>query len=218
MSLAVEIRQAILCEISDIETLDAALEADASLQSAFSGFPSLILGRIVQNIVPSSLLPDIHACLASRHFNKKTWSIDRVLKISDNYFRRQVPEQIQWELDDIRYISNIHQAIKLFVEEFSFSTLSTTESAPPSPISPSERHRIMSTFYRFEIYSNLFQPYANYPWGLRSNDIDKDMVNTIFFSKFAPWENEQFACIYDHLVQKISPGMIRFSYHRTPLY
>ena len=119
--LAIELRQAILCEVSDIQTLETALKTDASLQSAFSDSPSLILGRIVHNIVPSEFLPEVHVCLASRHFNRKTWSKDQVLKILDNYFQRQIPEQSQWGLDEVRFVSNLHQDIQLFVEEFSFS-------------------------------------------------------------------------------------------------
>ena len=63
--------------------------------------------------------------------------------------------------------------------------------------------RIERALYRFEIYCNIFResPKAQYSsvYGEQKR---------LFFSNFAPWENEQLGCIHDFLARVVSPGQL----------
>lgn len=68
-SLVVEIRQSILSELSDAKTLHAAVTADIYIQDAFFGYAPLILENVLQKQIPSDVLPEALAVLASSHFD-----------------------------------------------------------------------------------------------------------------------------------------------------
>ena len=61
-------------------------------------------------------------------------------------------------------------------------------------LSTSEYTRICRAFYRFHIYCQLFSQRKHLNHHVRSVDQKSN-----FFDHFAPWENEQFACIFEFL-------------------
>ncbi|KAK2804589.1 hypothetical protein FQN51_001790 [Onygenales sp. PD_10] len=209
-SLPVELRQAILCELPDVPALQAALEADASLKDAFFDAESLILESITCHQIPVALHPEAFAVLASSHFGDKTFSADHAQKIVNNYLLRVPSYPIKWTLDEARSLNDIHEHISCFAEEFASSALRVYPVPPksPKPVSITERSRFMGAFYRFEFYCNLFRKYPK--------------QGVPFVSRFAPWENEQLASIYDYLFDKITPDAFqewcnstRVHYHST---
>ncbi|KAK2753764.1 hypothetical protein FQN55_000127 [Onygenales sp. PD_40] len=197
-SLPVELRQAILCELPDVPALQAALEADASLKDAFFDAESLILESITCHQIPVALHPEAFAVLASSHFGDKTFSADHAQKIVNNYLLRVPSYPIKWTLDEARSLNDIHEHISCFAEEFASSALRVYPVPPksPKPVSITERSRFMGAFYRFEFYCNLFREYPK--------------QGDPFVSRFAPWENEQLASIYDYLFDRITPGTLAF--------
>lgn len=64
-----------------------------------------------------------------------------------------------------------------------------------------EACRIHRALYRFEIYRNLF---CQSPAKVQSSVYGEQ--NELFFSHFAPWENEQLGCIHDFLARIVLPG------------
>ncbi|PGG95923.1 hypothetical protein AJ79_09811 [Helicocarpus griseus UAMH5409] len=216
LSLPVEIRHAILCEMSDVGALDTAIKADSSLQSVFLGSVSCILDRVLQNSVSAKHFPEILAIQASAHFDRKTWSRDKVSTIIDSYFQRQQASPIQWTLPDALYLNDLNRHIQYFVDEFATTTLSvhpaSSEPFTYTPLSPVERCRIAGAFYRFELYCNLFREYGH-GYKTASEPFSADEQKDIFLARFSPWEIEQLGCIHDYLVEKITPGFVDMAEH-----
>ncbi|KAJ5726783.1 zinc finger domain protein [Penicillium malachiteum] len=71
--------------------------------------------------------------------------------------------------------------------------------------SPSENYRIERSFYIFQVYCSLFgQSKTPLPF---DDQLDK------FFKRFAPWENEQFACVHDFLLDELEPAFDEVATH-----
>ncbi|EEP80499.1 predicted protein [Uncinocarpus reesii 1704] len=199
-SLAVEIRQAILCEIPDIASLNNAVKADESLQSAFSNYESPILDKILNSTLSPELLPEVFAVLESSHLDP--WSEERVNEILDRYVERK-PTPIRWTLADAQIVGDLHYHIQFFIDDF----VSWALSAHPlpngeihAPLSSTERFRIEAAFYRFELFCNLFRERNDKNYEIRRERSEQ------FSEDFAFWEAEQLGCILDYLVDKISPA------------
>ena len=61
-------------------------------------------------------------------------------------------------------------------------------------------YRIERSFYTFEIYCSLF--------GKSRSRLSLNDQLDLFFNRFAPWENEQLACVHDFLLDELKPGII----------
>lgn len=209
--LPAELRQAILCEMPDVRTLQSAIEVDDSLRSVFWRNESTILKNVLYKTINPRLIPEVLAVLDSTrfHFGKvklrvsdDPWAKDRVSRLLSHYFQRQ-SVSVNWKLADALMISEIYGHVHFFVDDFFLSALSIHLSSgdkqlPQPPVSLDERCRIEAAFLRFELFFNLFRE--------RSEKQDRFQVEElpeIFFDKFSPWENEQLACINGYLSAKI---------------
>ncbi|CAF9935101.1 hypothetical protein IMSHALPRED_010107 [Imshaugia aleurites] len=119
-----------------------------------------------------------------------------------------------WILHSALELSEMHGHVQYFAYKFiSFALSHNPVSGRPekkaASISLSEITRIQRTLYRFEIYYNVFAE----PRGsqcLRRTTFNHDtfdhdvIVRDEYLSKgFAPWENEQLACIRDFLLEEL---------------
>ncbi|KAF2972680.1 hypothetical protein GQX73_g853 [Xylaria multiplex] len=68
-----------------------------------------------------------------------------------------------------------------------------TPAADVLCLSSTEQLRVCRAFYRFELYTSL----------LRSNNIQLDQEISLTFPGLRPWENEQLACAYNYVEEKI---------------
>lgn len=216
-SLPAELRQAILCEMPDVRTLQSAIEVDDSLRSVFWRNESTILKNVLYNTINPRLIPEVLALLESTHFHfgKVTlrvpddpWTKERVSRLLSHYFQRQ-PVSVNWKLADALTISEIYGHIRFFVDDFASSALSVhltsgDKQLPQPSLSTDERCRLEAAFLRFELFCNLFRERA-----YKQERFEDEELSEIFFDKFSPWENEQLACINDYLTAKI---LIRKSY------
>ena len=119
-----------------------------------------------------------------------------------------------WTLHSALELSEIHGHVQYFAYKFaSFALSHNPVSGRPekkaASISLSEITRIQRTLYRFEIYYNIFAEPVGPQCGRRTDfnhdSFDHDMiVRDGYLSKgFAPWENEQLACIRDFLLEEL---------------
>ncbi|KAF3483340.1 uncharacterized protein GIQ15_02664 [Arthroderma uncinatum] len=208
LPLAAEVRQAILCQFDDVATLESASAADRSLGAAFSGAPSIVLPRVLHNAIPSGLLPEAQALQASYNLDSKSRTVERVTEIVDAFVRREPADFTKWALPEARYVSGLAPVIEFFIDDFASWACSRRRNttATVAPISSSERCRIARAFYRFEIYCNLFRP-------SRRVSLDAETQEELFIRQFAPWETEQLCCVYDYLVEKITPAFNDIAEH-----
>lgn len=209
--LPVEIRQAILSETPDVPTLDAAIEVDDSLRSAFWSNESLILEDVLRKTINPRLIPEVVAVLDSTRFHlgkvkfrvpDDPWTKDEVYRLLGHYFQRQ-SVSVKWKLADALAVSEIYEHVRYFVDDFASSALSEylvsgDKELSPSPLSSNERCRLEGVFLRLELFCNLFRERAQ-----KQARFTPDELSDIFFSKFSPWENEQLACVNDYLTDKI---------------
>lgn len=92
---------------------------------------------------------------------------------------------------------------------FSLADLTSRVLTGKQELSCSERNRLSRNLYRFQIYCHLFGDRESPPLSV-VNQRDK------YFAHFAPWENEQLACIHDYLFEFVDLGMISSSLTSHP--
>ena len=119
-----------------------------------------------------------------------------------------------WTLSQGIYVDKLYQHIQYFAADLASSALS--EMFPLSsginngptipPPSASEIRRMERTFFRFELYCNLFR---NYRVDRRKRFTAEEQME-VFLNQFPPWEVEQLACVRDYLLRYIADGMPSF--------
>lgn len=209
--LPAEIKQAVLASLPDIASLKALMLICSSFYHAFHDCESRILAKILQNQITPGVLP--HALATFESSKEAPWSRERSESLIMLYNTGQTPSLLpKWTLRNAMVLSKMHDHVRFFAKRFACSALSHhpvtgVPETNPRPISPSEFSRIEGTLYRFQFYCNLF--------ALRRRGCG-DYVETYMtsFLSFAPWENEQLACIHDYLIEAVSKCMRSPYLHR----
>ena len=207
--LSAEINQAIFSMLPDLTSLRALMLTCSSLYHCFLDAESLILAKVIENEIPRSLLSDAFATLKSSEmtpWNQQT--ADNFRNLFTTFENPPLPPK--WSLRTATALSDMHGHVEFFANRFVSTTFSQNPvTGHPQPeyikASPKELVRIKRAFYRFEFYCNLlaFQ---------RKCDGGCSNVFATNFSKYAPWENEQLACIREHLVEAVSDGRLCLLY------
>ncbi|KAM5432123.1 hypothetical protein McanMca71_007868 [Microsporum canis] len=185
ISLPAEIQEAILCQLDCFRILKSAA---ASCRS----FRDLVLyqpGRIVKQILRTSIPDD---------------------GFIDDYFEslKKIPRP-NLSLSEAVALEDYNRLVNNFARDFARRALSKhpitrVEEKCPWPVTERESYRILRAFYRFELYWKLFQG-TEKPRGERHRQLTIPLKDhsKLFFDRFAPWENEQVACIQDFLLRLI---------------
>jgi hypothetical protein len=199
-----ELRQALLSALSDVSSLRSTALSCPSFYDAFTSAEELITTQVLNNQLENTdILPEAVAAFNSSRM--QPWSSQRTRDFVDAHFHSRRAPPDSWKLVDALPIGNLHSCVEFFATRFvaeMFSPSSTFAYIdPPSawPLSRNEMIRIQRTFYRFEVYCNLFR---------NPERFDFREQRDLFFFKFSHWENEQLACVYDYLFRVICPGMI----------
>jgi hypothetical protein len=206
-SLPVELRILILQNLPDTQSLIASLLAHSSLYNAFQEDPTIAAKVLENQIVPPSLLP--HALAVQQSASLKSQNRDQMQKLFDNYYKTTSTQLFhsltQVPLPDALYMTELYKNVVFFTENFVSAILpllSTGNDPQTLSTSPSSTE-LYRSFYRFELYCNLFRRYRHN--NLKTFFSAKEQ-GEIFFKRYSPWENEQLACIHDYLLQQLSIG------------
>jgi hypothetical protein len=162
------------------------------------------------------LLSEAIAVLKSSQI--EPWTREKVLGILDCYFSREVPPGFEYTISDAIWIQRLHGVIEAFVADFATIALSenpltgASENPGDLPMSDHERRRIVSSFYRFELYTRLFQQRnqrdvrnrRHVPTPEETTDFDPEEQWDVFFQKFSPWEIEQLISVDEYLYRELS--------------
>src|SRR5436190_18283435 len=200
VSLPVEIKQKILISLSDLRVLQVAVKAHSSLKDALKDCSTSIIKRILFHTLPRELFPEAFAVQASKYL--ETTNEESVKAFLCDYFRSLTHSSQRLKFQDALAIEDFYHVIKSFCDTFAAIALSrhpVTGEYQKDRVQPSrnERCRIEQSFYRFELYSNIFRPETK-----QGNPIiDKRKQHDLFFSQFASWENEQLMCVHDYLLR-----------------
>lgn len=158
-----------------------------------------ITENVLLRQIPTELLHDALAAEVSSH--RDIWTREQAEGFLAKYLARdQQPfhGSLRWTLSQTLSLARFYRLVEFFTASLVSSILAQRPSA--RPLSPPEKSRIDRNFYRFHIYCNVFRNKDNIP--IRPSDAQRK----VYFAHFAPWENEQLACIQDYLHGVMTPG------------
>lgn len=196
--LPIELLQDILAGVPDIQSLGALVLTGPLFYRAFLDAQAQIVKEVLQRQIPTELM---HDALAAEFSKQDVWTREQAIDFLEQYFAREKKSfhsSFQWTLSEALPLARLHSLVELFTSSLVSSILAQKHSA--QPLSKTEKFRLNCNFYRFEIYCNLFRNKDKNP--IYADDDQREE----YFAHFAPWENEQLACIHDYLLLLITPG------------
>ncbi|KAJ5554104.1 zinc finger domain protein [Penicillium frequentans] len=207
----VEIRSAILRQLPRVEDIFSAIQSNRSLYEAL-GEDKTTVSHVLHKQIDAKLLPYAAAFLE----HDKTLRITRHQKdvILENYFSltsSQASEKLgQISLREARHVMDLHNTVQRLATKYSAQALALIQNEELFKTSmlsftPSEIYRIERSFYTLELYCSLF--------GQSRSRLSRDDQIDLFFKRFAPWENEQLACVHDFLLDELKPAFNEVAAH-----
>ena len=203
LGIPAEIKQLIFELLADIPSLRALISTCSTLYYFFLNSESSILAEVLQRRIPPSLM---HPALAILKSSKPTfWSRQTAEDLITLYTRTDKASSLpELNLRNALLLSEMHDHVHFFANRFATYALSQHPVGVPRlsavPISPSELCRIERTFYRLQFYCNLMT------WRNKGLS-NRCEISSVISDGFAPWENEQLACIIEYLVNLLFQGM-----------
>lgn len=209
--LPVEIKEAIFSSLPDIASLIALISTCSCFYYSFLDRESSILTKVLLNQVTPSVMPNAVATFESSEMTPWTKeTAENLLMLSTT--GEEFSGLRRWTLRNALVLSKMHEHVQFFAHRLTVDALllhpvTGLPDADQAPVSPSEFRRIQRALYRFEFCCNL------YAFRKKCNGGCSEKFS-IHFRKFAPWENEQLACVYDHLIKYASKRTDSPSLHR----
>ena len=223
--LPAEIQQMILSALPDFQSLQAAILCSSTIYAAFASANASVTSRVLLNQVDFDVMPEAFTALQSLHLFKagQRRTREETREVHDQFAAEYLNQRRQSTglllLHDAMRIVKLHECIHAWAATFADATLKTMreetmyERSEPDPdpydsvqvdATDNEMKRIKRAFYLVEIYCNLYRPAL---MRRRSHlSLYLEDVRRVFFSNFAPWENEQLACVMEFVVQMMSQG------------
>ena len=204
-SLPIEIKQVILCHLTDLSTLKAAILSHSTIYS-------MSLNSIPQDLFPDAVLAfhasPIESWTWSRRAMTQDWTREWVLSILEYHRNDRLPRSIS--LKEAFTMKKLYQVIRFFTSDFIAAALARKSSTlPQHPPSSQEWNRVARNFYRFEIYRHLFRMRDRYDYGhdrekraKRSLDFKEEEQWEVYYRNYAVWELEQLASISEYLFRR----------------
>ena len=203
LGIPAEIKQLIFEQLADISSLRALISTCSTLYYFFLKSESSILAEVLQRRIPPSLM---HPAIAILKSSKPTpWSRQTTEDLITLYTKTDKSSLLpELNLRNAVLLSEMHDHVHFFANRFATSALSQHPVAgvprrSPVPISPSELCRIERTFYRLQFYCNLMR------WRNKGLS-NRYEISWVISDGFAPWENEQLACVIEYLVNAAFQG------------
>ena len=199
-SLSTELIQSIFSASPDASTLKSFALTCSTFYHAFLNAEPLIVRSVLHNQIGPDLLYDAMIVYIST-------TLDPSMEGAD--FLRSHPKRKitcpspKWDLGVALAIGHLHDIVEDFTAGFATLALCSNpltglDEPSPSPPSLLESCRIKRSFYRFELYCNIF-------WNFKSISRSKyRSLQSAFFSIMEAWEHEQVKCIHDYLLHRLS--------------
>ncbi|KAK7935315.1 hypothetical protein PG985_000810 [Apiospora marii] len=214
--LSVELVRLVLSALPNVASLRATVLSCPIFYSAFIGAEVAITTRVLLGQIDASVLPEAIAALESsrlrRNDGQELCDEGAVLAFMDQNLRHRPDVPRSWSLTEAFRVTQLHVPVSELAIRF------VNEATDKSPLNRSrsisvtcqEVCRIERALYRFEVYCNIFRGSEMLfrspvlPMRLRFYREQQ----RLFFTNFAPWENEQLGCIHDFLVSAVTPGQL----------
>lgn len=214
LALPAEIQFMIFRALPDLSTLRAFILTNSILYKSFINHASSISLDVLSNEIPYTILPEAIVAWSSSRI--KPWSKPRVREFLEDYHANREAQICQsWTHSNAFEISKLYQRCRFFASEMIASNLSMNSvfgsSSSDCPPSSREARRFERTFFRFELYCNLFRKQS--PTQERTERFDGIEQEEIYFQHYAYWENDQLACVHDYLYRQLSISFNDFALH-----
>lgn len=217
LEMPVHLLTAILSNLDSMQSLGSAILSHSSLYAAFKEQSTNIIYRIVQNQIPSDIIPYATAVYkASQVDNRNPDDVGRILRrfFFNNVYPSGLVEHLPTDLDPAvaHALSKTHSVIDHFARGFVDDTLPLTRNQLGlyrpnyNQASMTEIFRIHRALYRFQLYCNLRLRDQSDLCRASKHEIALNSQTAFFFQVFSPWVNEQLACIHDYLERELSIG------------
>lgn len=170
------------------------------MYSALQGSEEVVTTAVCQPYINEmqkmDLLPEVIAEYESRKLPsprvERYWRA--IIQFSGAHFEKRQEIAMtpnSWNLAKAMQIIPTYKVVRDFANDFAFKTLrhrpATVHGHQPEP---NELGRIMRTFYRFQIFCNMFpKPHLIDVWGWSDGDVS--LQKSLVLDKYAPHENEQ---------------------------
>ncbi|PYH33910.1 uncharacterized protein BO87DRAFT_58757 [Aspergillus neoniger CBS 115656] len=209
-ALPVELIQAILCNLPDLESLKSAQLTHSALYFAFIGAESQILKQILAQKIPTALLPDAFFAFDASTV-EGVWTQDEVHSIIYRHRTRQISSSFPLSPQSTFKITELYRWVRHFTRHFLRQAIADPmqgRTHPPMPLyqpTSSEECRVARALYRFEIHRHLFrmrEPYANY--SKCSPDFLISDQWGYYFRHFPAWELEQILSVSEYLFRRVA--------------
>lgn len=204
LSLAPELKQHIFSALPNASNLKSLVLTCSPFYHTFHDAEHLIIKSILHTQIGPDLLCDAITVFESRTLEPEDG--DAAIAILRLYAKGN-PSLLSPKLTlrDALAIGDLHDNIVSFSMGFASSALSTNpvtglDDATPSPLSVLEFNRVKRTFYRYELFCNMFRVKRSSQFGSAA----RESLQKLFFSIYAPWKNEQLSCIRDYLHEQLS--------------
>jgi hypothetical protein len=194
--MPLEVREAIMKSLPDLPSLNSLIRSCSTFRDTFGQARPVIASCVLSHQLGPALLPEAVAVLESSRI--ETWSPDVLSTFVEKHLHTRKSSQPSWSLEDVNYMATLHRRINFFTDDFAAKSKLRIFGKPTNP-TELERARFQRSFYRFELYCNIF---CNYRRPVFSSQVQQ----TCFFAKFSPVENEQLASARDYLFRAIAPG------------
>ncbi|KAI1177138.1 hypothetical protein F4777DRAFT_216459 [Nemania sp. FL0916] len=171
----------------DLTSLRNAALSCRTLFHALKGAEVLITSKAFLRQIDYDLLPEAILVHMSKSFPLEDSVRNEVVK----KLKHRECAPVKWNLSDALPLAQFHEKLSVLAKQ---AACEAFEKQPrlqreSTQITYEELRRFERAFYRFELFCNLHS--------YSGQDDD-------FFSSFSKWENEQLACVHEHLTRVIS--------------
>lgn len=203
--LPVEILCLILQELSDVETLRAAILNSPPFYRAFIEAESSITASVIVRQICSTEISEAFIAYESAVYTPPCDANNepgdrRVSKLCDEFQSKRPEAPKNWTLRKALRFGKLHFHVDWMTRSFCILAL---EKDPIRQVNhcatDRELSRIRRIFYRFEMYRNIYRL-------VEGHKIEDSGFMKPFFKHFSPWESEQLGCVHDFLHSLIAPG------------
>ncbi len=228
--VAVEIQQAILRQMPDLQTLQALISASPSYFRAYQNQRHAILSHVLLRDIHPDVLFDVLAIVDSLKLPRNYDDYVPQLKVFIEHYKT-AGDSLHVALKSLEprtreTVWDFHLSVMDITEDFCDYALSTHPVTGNglnnyTSLSPNEVRRIHRAFYRYELFTILFRVPASYreeqikrrrdrhPDRVRLalqrdsiRSLDSQDRSFLFLALFKTWEVEEIACVRDYIVHR----------------
>lgn len=202
-----EIKSAIFAALPDVRSLRCVILAGRVLYFAFKSDESSIVRQVLSHQIQQCVLGDAVTVWKAKRAELKGWNRQHIDRLFEGYHYGTDAFLQTCDLASALEIARFRETVQSLSSCLADQSLrSFSEKYGNGDVfqaaSQKEMIRIERAFYRFELYCVFFG-------NTEERLIDPGRKQReAFWDRFAPWEIEQIACVYEHVRLEVRSGML----------